>query len=316
MTVTFVEQQGAGAIKDSVRDGAYKVVLIRPGQGSSAYYTEDLIKTHAPTAFPKGTHVYLDHLKDGESRTPERLIGTLSEDTEIDDLGQAVNYLRPLSKHREWVEEIRHFVGLSISAKGEGRKGEVDGKEVLIAEALIPHVTNTVDIVSYAGAGGKFLESLLDDANDGDGQSNSTQTDLSGVTKGNESMTITAEQATALIESVAALDAKIDAVAAERISAEESQTEADARIASAIEATRLVENAEIADSYKEELRGAIAAGNYDVKELIEKRAADEATLREELRTEFEALGFRESVGASASGGSAPSPTDSITVKGW
>lgn len=314
MTVTFVEKHAPGAIKDSVRDGAYKVVLIRPGQGSSAYYTEEVIAQYAPTAFPKGTHVYLDHLREGETRTPERLIGTLHEDTEIDELGQAVNYLKPLSKHREWVEEIRHFVGLSISAKGEGRKGEIDGEEVVFAESLIPHVTNTVDIVSYAGAGGKFLESLLDDANDDDDQETRTQTDPSGATKGNESMTMTAEQATALIESVAALDAKIEAMESGRISVEESNTDADTRIASAIEATRLVEAAEIAASYKEELHEAIKAGNYDVQELIEKRKADEATLREELRTEFEALGFRESIGAS--GSAASSSTETITVKGW
>src|SRR5690349_5992637 len=81
---TLVESRGAGSVKAPAADGSFEVVLIAPGQGSSGYYSEEVIRDYAPTAWPKGTHVYLDHLKEGETRSPERLLGALVEDTVID----------------------------------------------------------------------------------------------------------------------------------------------------------------------------------------------------------------------------------------
>jgi hypothetical protein len=304
----LVESVGAGALSKSA-DGTYPVVLISPGRGSSGLYSEALIESYAPAAWPKGTHVYLDHLKEGETRTPEKLLGTLVEETTINGDGAAVNRFKPLSKHREWIEEIAPFVGLSISAQGTGQTESIDGQDVLVVETLEPHITNTVDIVSYAGRGGKFLESFLEEAN-ASAEVPSTQAEsTSGATKGTSTMTLE-EQVTALIETVNALVAKIDA--RELAEAADAAAGADVRaeVALAVDAALAVESAEVATSTHDLLIEQIKGGAYDVNSAIQK----DKELREEIRAEFEAKGLIESVGGTSVNGAVS--TDSLSVTGW
>lgn len=301
----FTEQVGhlAGERAD---DGSYAIVLISPGQGTSGYYHEEVIRDFAPAAFPKSTHVYLDHLKEGESRSPEKLLGTLVEDTTVNDNGEAINRFKPLSKHAEWVEEVKPFVGFSVSVAGEGRPGEVDGRQTLIVESLTPRITNTVDLVSYAGRGGRFLESFLDEANSLEEAQRNQSDPQSGSRKENETMAISDEQFAALAESVNALVAKLTEQAnPEPKGADEAAEE---RFA-AIEAVRAVESADISDATKARLREGIKAGNYDVAEAIEA----EVKLREELRAELESQILHEA-GASARGNLQESADD--LPEGW
>jgi hypothetical protein len=307
---TKVLVESVGSLESKSADGTYPVVLITPGKGASGVYSEQLIESYAPAAWPKGTHVYLDHLKPGETRTPEKLLGTLAEETSIDAEGRAVNRFKPLSKHREWIEEISPFVGLSISAQGTGRE-EVDesGQTEYIVETLEPHITNTVDVVSYAGRGGKFLESFLEEANASAGSKSTQAESTSGATKGTSTMTLE-EQVSALIETVSALVAKIDA----REVAEAAKADADhdvrAEVAQAVDAAVAVESADVAKSTHDALIEQIKAGAYDVNGAIEAEKA----LREEIRAEFEAKGLIESVGSSAAGGA--STSDDLVVTGW
>jgi hypothetical protein len=305
MTKIFTEQAGRVA-GDKQSDGSYPIVLITPGQGTSGYYHEQIIRDYAPGAFPKGTHVYLDHLKEGESRSPEKLLGTLVEDTTVNEDGEAVNRFKPLSKHADWVEEVKPFVGFSVSVAGEGRKGEVDGRTTLIVESLTPRITNTVDLVSYAGRGGRFLESFLDEANSLEEAQRNQADGQTGSRKENETMTVSDEQLAALTESVTALVAKLTEQApAEPKGADEAAEE---RFA-AIEAVRAVESADISDATKTRLMEGIKAGNYDVNEAIEA----EVKLREELRAELESQILHEA-GASARGNLNESADD--LPEGW
>lgn len=306
MTKYFTEQAGRVA-GDIGSDGSYPIVLITPGQGTSGYYHEEVIRDYAPGAFPKGTHVYLDHLKEGETRSPEKLLGTLVEETSVNAEGEAVNRFKPLKKHAEWVEEVKPFVGFSVAVAGEGRPGEVNGRQTLIVEALTPSVTNTVDLVSYAGRGGRFLESFLDEANALEESKRNQPDPQGGSRKENETMAISEEALEALTESVVALVAKLT---------EQQNTEpkgadevAEDRYA-AIEAVRAVESADISDATKARLREGIKAGNYDVAETIEA----EVTLRESLRAELEAQILTEA-GASARGNLQES-ADDLEVVGW
>lgn len=308
MTELLIENAPSGSIKPA-SDGSYPVLLISPGQGSSGYYREEVIADYAPGAFPKGTHVYLDHLKEGETRSPEKLLGTLIEDTTVNANGEAVNRFKPLKKHAEWIEEVRGVVGMSVSVRGEGRKGEVNGRETLIVESLDPHITNTVDLVSYAGRGGRFLESYLEEANSaapGDNvlPAGTVVEDLTE--KDNNTMAISEEQFAALVESVGTVVAKID-VLVEGLTPEKV-VEADVDRAAAVSAVVAVESADISDATKARLTEGIKAGNYDVDGVIEAEKA----LREEIRAEFEARALEEA-GASAAGGT--DLTDNIP-KGW
>lgn len=299
---TFSEMIGSSISSGPAEDGSYAVVLISPGQGSSGYYHESVIADYAPLAFPKSTHVYLDHLKEGETRSPEKLLGTLVEETTVNEAGEAVNRFKPLSKHAEWVEEVRPFVGMSVSVRGDGRQGEVNGLQTIIVESLDPHITNTVDLVSYAGRGGRFLESFLDEAN-ASGEIDPSVTVVTDPLKENDTMAISEEQVTALVESVTALVAKIDA----RESAQETP-DADVDRVAAVDAIVAVESADISDATKARLIEGIKAGVYDVNPTIEA----EKTLREEIRAELEAKQLEEA-GASANAGDGKID---LTPKGW
>lgn len=320
---TFVESVGAplGATRE---DGSYPVVLITPGQGTSGFYHESVIQEYAPTALPKGTHVYLDHLREGEERSPSKLLGYLCEDTTVDDEGNAHNRFMPLSKHREWIEEVKSLVGLSVAVAGEGRAGEVNGRKTVIVESLRPSVTNTVDMVSYAGRGGRFLESYLEEANQEEGDTptdnldpdspegaveDRTLSDAGGTTKGNESMTYSEEQINSLISGVSDLVAKLT----ESAKAAGEQPSVDEDRAAAVDAVRAVESADISDATKARLLEGIKAGNYDVEADIEHEKALRESLREELRVELtESLGS----GLGSSAGGASASDDDYTVKGW
>ena len=318
MAKRFIENQAAGSLS-APTDGTIPVVLITPGQGSSGYYHEEIIRDYAPVAFPKGTHVYLDHLKEGETRTAEKLLGHLTEDTVVNENGEATNRFKPLSKHREWVEELAPLVGLSVSVMGDGRKGEINGRQTVIVESLEPHVTNSVDLVPYAGRGGKFLESLLEEANEGDSERTPTEPQAES-TKGKTTMLDPKD--------VEALAEAFKKVLADDAAAKEAKAKADADAAAAAEANRAksddevaaerkeladalvaVESAELADSTKARLRESLIKG-----ESVDVAAAIEAEKKfvEEL-TASRGLKFTEGFGSSAAGGDA---ADTNTVKGW
>lgn len=307
MSKLFIENVPSGSIKPAA-DGSYPVVLISPGQGSSGYYREEVIRDYAPGAFPKGTHVYLDHLKEGETRSPEKLLGTLVEETVVDDEGNAVNRFRPLSKHAAWVEEVRPYVGLSVSVRGDGVKGEVDGRQTLIVESLDPHITNTVDMVSYAGRGGKFLESFLEEANAADEEHAPNPANPAGLMEGNDNnMAISDEQFAALVESVAGIASKIAVIETAITPVVDEHKDDRAAVVAAVKA---VESADISDATKARLNEGIEEGNLDVQATIDAEIA----LREEIRAEFENK-FIEEAGASANNSGGEKSTD-LTPKGW
>lgn len=318
----FIENKATGSLAEA-QDGTIPVVLITPGQGTSAYYHESLIREYAPGAFPKGTHVYLDHLEEGEKRTAEKLLGTLIEDTVVNENGEATNRFKPLKKHREWVEEIAPIVGLSVSVMGEGRKGEVEGRQTVIAESLEPHVTNSVDLVPYAGRGGKFLESLLEDANASDPDATRTPTEPQAEsTKGNHT-TMELDQKSVeaialafksvLAEDAAAKEAKAkadaEAAAAAAANAEKSDEEVTAERKELADALVAVESAELAESTKARLRESLIKGEtVDVPAAIEaeKKFVEELSASRGLR-------FDE---AGASAGGDGKTADPYTINGW
>lgn len=283
-------------------DGTIPVVLITPGKGSSGYYTEDLIKRDAASAWPAGSHSYINHLQEGEVRDPQKLIGILTEDAHWDeDKHAAVSRMKPLKHWDEFVREVAPHTGLSISAMGDGKLGEMDGEQVFIVESLAPSIQNTIDLVSFAGRGG-YIESLLESA------VASTHVETSAGDKEKETKTMALEdKVESLISTVEALVSTITATEAARVAGAAGADEKAADAVKAIDATKAVESAEISASAKAKLIEGIKKGSYDVAPLIEEAKAEKAALREELLQEQAALG--------ATAGGASGPTD-LTVKGW
>lgn len=303
--ITFTESL-ADAISTSA-DGSYAVTLLTPGLGASAFYSETVVKRDAPKAFPKGTHVYLTHQRESSGEpSPEKLLGTLVEDTTIRESdGAAVNRFKPLRRHAEFVEDVYQHVGLSISAGGSATIGTIDGRQVKMAESIDYHVSNSVDMVSYPGrAGSGFVESAFARYIEENVQ---TEPSAPGKQKEESNMELDAKVDN-LVESVATLKTLLESALPAAPAKEE--VDAEKAIADAVTATRIVESAEVPAEVKDKLVESIKGGNYDVQGEIDAVIS----LRESLKTELETQ-FRESglvIGAAGASGAGATPT----VKGW
>ena len=285
-------------------DGSIPVVLITPGKGSSGYYTEEMIKQYCAEAWPAGTHSYINHLKPGEIRDPEKLLGHLTEDAHWDDEKQAaVSRLMPRKSRREFVEEVAPLLGLSISAQGTGKLGEIDGEDTYIVESLLPDIQNTVDLVSYAGRGG-YIESLLESAIHG----NPSETSAGNGKEGNENMALE-EKVEALTSTVAEL---VSLITAKEAAAAAAVAEADTKTADAakaVDATRAVEAAQVPEAVKATLIEGIKNGDYEVKARLDEAVALRESVKAEVLAEQAALGMTAS-------GSNKDLSESTSVKGW
>jgi len=303
--IVFVEALtsalGAGS------DGTYPVTLLTPGLGTTAFYSESVIKRDAPTAFPKGTHVYLTHNREANGEpNPEKLLGVLIQDTTIRESdGAAINRFKPVRRYADFVEDVHEFVGLSIAAGGTVTMGMMEGRQVKIAESIAYSRANSVDMVSYPGrVGSGFVESAFARY----AEDVQTEPSASGSEENGNKMPITEEQFTELTESVAALATLVESALPKAPTAEVVDAAEDRK--KAVAATRLVEAAEVPDEVKTTLIESIEAGNYEVEAEIAKVT----TLRESLKTELVAE-FKEAghvIGAAGSNGSGEAPK----VNGW
>jgi hypothetical protein len=155
----LLSESGSAPVKSGNR---WRAVLITPGKGASGIYTEQMLKESGPKAFVKGTHSYVDHPRDEEEvRSPKNLIGVLAEDAHYEDGVGLVAELSIMPHWREFVEAVAPHTGLSIYAMGEGNHNE-DGE--VVVETLVPHVQNSVDLVSYPGRSGSKLAQKLYEA--------------------------------------------------------------------------------------------------------------------------------------------------------
>lgn len=305
--VVFIESQ-YGTVGDA-SDGTYPVVILTPGLGATAFYSEAVIKRDAPTAFPKGTHVYLTHQRgEGGEPDPGRLLGFLVEDTTIRESdGAAMNRFKPIRKYAEFVEDVHKGVGLSIAAAGTATMGMIEGKQVRIAQSIDKNIANTVDMVSYPGRPGsgfvesafaKFNENVHPEPTDGPPQN------------GNKMAEITEETLKGFTESITKLVTLVESRVPEAPAAPEVKDAAEDRKA-AVEATRIVESAELPKELKDKLVESINAGNYEVQAEVDNYKA----LRESIKTEVEQT-FRESghiVGAAGTAGAGSTP---VAPKAW
>lgn len=153
-SVTFKESSSA-----PVRVGDYwKAVLITPGKGSSAIYTEDVLRRDGAAAFPAGTHSYVNHLQEGEVRSPEKLWGVLAEDAYYEAGVGLVAKIKVMPHWADFVEAVAPHTGLSVYVEGVASRND-DGD--LLVESFLSNPMNTVDLVSWPGRAGSGLASKL-----------------------------------------------------------------------------------------------------------------------------------------------------------
>jgi hypothetical protein len=170
----------------------WHVKVIQSGWGSSGFYSESLLQTYGPSVFKKGTKVFANHpssseVQDRPERDIHQLAGKLVSDA-IYKEGALYADIQFYSHYAPIIAEMYEDVGLSIHALGNATLGEADGREGPIIESLVEDPLTSVDVVTVAGAGGRFI-SLLESYKAKEEAINLAES----ITEGNESM-ITKEE--------------------------------------------------------------------------------------------------------------------------
>lgn len=162
MAITLNEN---AALAAPVKSGSkWRVKIIEAGWGSSGYYGAEMLKNFGPKVFKAGTKVFMNHPSLSESSDrPERdvhqLAGKLTSDSVFTENGLVAD-IEFYSHYAPIIKEMYEDVGLSIHALGEAKVGEAEGREGPIIESLVEDPLTSVDVVTVAGAGGKFLNLL------------------------------------------------------------------------------------------------------------------------------------------------------------
>lgn len=140
--------------------------LIEKGWGTSGYYSEEVLRRDGPSAFPKGTLMYWNHATRSELRErPERnmdaLAAVIVSDPIYNEAGPEGSglyaHVQPFSDYAQAIKEKGPYTGLSIFAAGKRESGEADGRQGYLVTEIQSNAANSVDIVTRAGAGGRFL---------------------------------------------------------------------------------------------------------------------------------------------------------------
>lgn len=149
------------------------IKLISPGRGSTAFYTEEVLKRDGPSVFRAGLPMRIDHpTKREEAERPEGSVkdwgavlreGARWLDSYIGKSGKDYGPglyapIKPFSDHATTIDEKGPYAGVSIAAWGE--PVTENGKPVLREGVpLLASLTSAdgADMVTRAGRGGMFV---------------------------------------------------------------------------------------------------------------------------------------------------------------
>lgn len=243
----------------SVR-GRWRAVLVTPGQGSSAYYSEAVLRESGTKAFRKGAKSFVTHnrTENGEP-DPFRMWGYLAEDATYEEGVGLVGEIQVLESWIDRVAEVAPHTALSLYASGNV---DDDGN---LTEFTDDRQTG-IDLVVYPGRDGSGLvEKLYESAQNGTAAESSAQAEKKAQEK---TMEAELKALTAVVESLAA---RFDA--AEKRVTEAAEAEAKAALAEqekfdAFAAADLISEAKLIPSLHKRVVEAVKAGQHDVASLI------------------------------------------------
>lgn len=250
-----VLHEATAKAKATESKGIWRIKLIEGDvHGSSGYYPASVLERDGATAFPAGTHIYLDHPTwEEEWERPERsvkdLVGAMTEAAQYEDDPAEGKGLYAKVKFRESVREDVEFyaetAGMSIRAIGITDESPATGE--LIVTELVEGLS--VDIVTHAGAGGKLV-SMAENARKGTESGTEqrelfaqlTEKDKQGLAKLFESITALSERFDRLEQKAAEHEQKV----------EEANTLTAAQLIEKLDATDLpaVSRKRLAEAYK------------------------------------------------------------------
>lgn len=287
------------AIRESVAEAPVKkgnrwrVIVARPGQGSSGTYSEDLFRRDAEKIIAPGGQMFINH---DDSRNPKDMVATYPEGSYWDESEKAVVAEAEVFSHwKAFVEEVGPHCGVSLYALGES---DDEGNVTAIVEDRL----NGADLVARPGLVGSGLaEKLYESAIAG-----SDETKVIAALEGKDNEQMELEK---VVEAVEALTAQVSELVAGKKTTEaaEAQVEANAEavaeaVASFEAAVKAVDEAELLAPQKAEILEAAKKG-ADVAPLIEtakkiKEAALEAVSGAVVQTEGRVLGAGDDKGFS------------------
>lgn len=123
--------------------------LLSPGQGSSGFYSQEIVERDGSAAFPKGTFLYFNH-ESPDTRDIRDAFGALTEDARFVD-GALIAEATIFSVAKSFVYDIMEHAELSIQAKGDV------SEETGLVESINPHPYNAVALVPRGGRDGKIV---------------------------------------------------------------------------------------------------------------------------------------------------------------
>lgn len=262
------------------RGNRWRVIVAKPGQGSSGFYSEELFRRDAHKILAPGAQSFINH---GTDRNPKEMIGVFPEGSFWSEEDNAVvSELEVFSHWKEFVEEVGPHCGMSIYAMGES---DNDGNVTQIIEDR----QNGCDLVARPGLVGsglaeKLYESAIAFSEEKPG---SAPLQENGKIKMDEELK---EALKGITDALAVLVAKEQAKVAEA-----AQVEADEEaVVAAVEAydaqIAAIDAADLTASQVAVLRAEAKAGR-DVAPLIEAHQKLKAEIVESVKTvDADALG--------------------------
>ena len=257
----------------------WRVIVARPGQGSSGNYSEELFRRDAHKIIAPGGQAFINH---DDSRNPKDMLGVYPEGSFWSEEDKAVvSELSVFSHWEAFVDEVGPHCGISLYALGEqDDQGNVT--------AFIEDRLNGADLVARPGLVGSGLaEKLYESAIAGSGKTTTTAVEERERNK---------MELEKVVEAVEALTAQVADLVADKKKAEaaEAQTEADATavaeaLASFKAAVKAVDEADLLEVQRESILAAAERGD-DVAPRIEAAKAVKEAAIEAVRVSESAPG--------------------------
>lgn len=149
-----VDKEGSGLTFDNV-------IIEGDRWGSSGYYPATVLERDGAKVFKAGTQIHIDHTEDGKTDSAGTLIGELAEDARyvVEEDGTPVlrapmHFYATGIHNADWVKERAKRLGVSIRSGVTFMDGTRAGRKGRIVTSFTEAIS--VDVVSRAGAGGKF----------------------------------------------------------------------------------------------------------------------------------------------------------------
>lgn len=249
----------------------YRVIIARPGQGSSGYYSEELFRRDAQKLIPPGAQAFINH---GE-RDPEKMVGIYPDGGYFDEDDKAVVGDLQVFKHWEsWMAEVAPHVGVSLYALGNA---DEEGQVTEILED--PY--NGADIVARPGLKGSKIDKLYESA-----VAHSEEKPSVTVAQESNGDELMEEKLDKLIDLMSSLVAEKKTEDSAKAQVEADEAVAEARVESFAAAVKAVDEADLFDSQRETILEAAKKG-ADVSALIESAKTVKAEALEAVKESAE-----------------------------